>query len=336
MIAFATHASVTRRGESAVRFATATVLAWLMTTLAAAGVNGQTPITSISLRSDQIGLVKTAQALSTRISFPDAVKEIICGDLYDPTTGRGSFVVQRAENDVFIKPVVDKGMSNLFVKTGERSERVYNFDLSIVSAAEAVRVMNVVTATEKANAGLDGSEERKASAIREAARAEADEILRKAKADADKILADAQEQARGRDRDAESSAQKEVERKFIDALMLGLRESKVNNARIMIKKVAIILDPHVLTFSEKSYLRYTIQNTGNSDFRFAELGLEDAAGKPINVEITQNKPENKVRSGESITGIIAFDSKSASGRGRVTLFVKGTDQSEVARLALMQ
>jgi len=319
-----------------VRFVTATGLASLLMTLSATGANGQTPITSISLRSDQIGLVKTAQALSTRISFPEAVKEIICGDLYDPTTGRGSFVVQRAENDVFIKPVADKGMSNLFVKTGERSEKVYNFDLAIVSAAEAVRVMNVVSATEKANAGFDASDERKAAGMRETARAEADEILRKAKADAEKILADAEQQARGRDHEAESSAQKEIERRFVDALMLGVRESKVNNARMMIKKVAIMLDPHVLTFSEKSYLRYTIQNTGNSDFHFAEVGLEDASGTPMKVEITQNKSENKVRSGESITGIIVFDSKVAVNRGRVTLFVKGTDQSEVARLAFMQ
>jgi vacuolar-type H+-ATPase subunit H len=304
--------------------------------LTAPCTNGQTPITSISLRSDQIGLVKTAQALSTRISFPEPVKEIICGDLYDPASGRGSFVVQRAENDVFIKPVVDKGMSNLFVKTGERSEKVYNFDLSIVSAAEAVRVMNVVSAADGPDSGTDGADQRKASGIKEAARAEADEIVRKAKAEADKILADAEQQARGRDRDAESSAQKEIERRFIDAMMLGIRESKLNNSRIMIKKVAIMLDPHVLTFSEKSYVRYTIQNTGNSDFRFAELGLEDGSGSRVNVEITQNKPENKVRTGESITGIIAFDPKAVANKGRVTLFVKGTDQSEVARLAFMQ
>jgi vacuolar-type H+-ATPase subunit H len=280
--------------------------------------------------------VKTAQALSTRISFPEPVKEIICGDLYDPASGRGSFVVQRAENDVFIKPVVDKGMSNLFVKTGERSEKVYNFDLAIVSAGEAVRVMNVVSAADRPDAGPDAADQRKASGTKEAARAEADEILRNAKGEADKILADAEQQARGRDRDAASSAQKEIERRFIDAMMLGIRESKVNNTRIIIKKVAIMLDPHVLTFSEKSYVRYTIQNTGNSDFRFAELGLEDASGTPVKVEITQNKAENRVRSGESITGIIAFDPKVAATRGRVTLFVKGTDQSEVARLAFMQ
>src|SRR5262245_38693949 len=247
------------------------------------GANGQTPVTSISLSPDQIGLIKTAQSLSTRISFPDTVKEIICGDLYDPASGRGSFVVQRAENDVFIKPVVDRGMSNLFVKTGERSEKVYNFDLAIVSAAEAVRVMNVVSPGQRPDPPSDESDDKKLSADRQAARLEADEIVRKAKVEADKILSDAEQQAKRHDREAEASAQKEVERRFIDALILGVRESKVINPRIVTKKVIITLDPHVLTFSEKSYLRYTIQNTGNSDFRFAELGLEDASGTPVTV-----------------------------------------------------
>jgi len=304
--------------------------------LTVAGASGQTPITSISLRPDQIGLIKTAQALSTRISFPETVKEIICGDLYDPTTGRGSFVVQRAENDVFIKPVVDKGMSNLFVKTGERSEKVYNFDLAIVGAAEAIRVINVLSTAQRPNSPADASEEKKLSEDREAARLEADEIVRRARVEADKILAGAEQQAKNRSREAESSAQKEIERRFIHALMLGVRESKVTNPRIVTRKVIITLDPHVLIFSEKSYLRYTIHNTGSSDFRFNELGLEDASGAPVTVEVTQNKPDNTVRSGESITGIITFDSKVIASRGKITLLVKGADQSEVARLAFLQ
>jgi hypothetical protein len=294
--------------------------------------HGQAPITSISLRPDQIGLVKTAQALSTRISFPDTVKEIVCGDLYDPATGRGSFVVQRADNDVFIKPVVDKGLSNLFVKTGERGDKVYNFDLAIVGAADAVRVMNVVGAVQKADPVADVSEEKK---LRQAAGVEAEEIVRRAKVEADKILSDAEQQARNRDREAEASAERAIERRFVDALMLGVRESKINNLRIVTRKVAITLDPHVFTFAQKSYVRYTIQNTANSDFSFAKLGLEDASGTPITVEITQNKTENKVRSGESITGIIVFD-PNVVARGKITLFVKGTDQSEVARLGFLQ
>jgi len=317
-----------------VRFVKAIGLSCLVAVSIAVGATAQTPVTSISLRPDQIGLIRTAQALSTRISFPDPVKEIICGDLYDPATGRGSFVVQRAENDVFVKPVVDKGLSNLFVKTGEHSENVYNFDLAIVSPAEAVRVMNVLSPGQKADPPADASEERKLVGLRETARSEADEIVRKAKIEADRIRANAEEQARSRDREAESSAQKEIERRFIDALMLGIRESKVNNPRIVTKKVIITLDSHVLTFAERSYLRYTIQNTGGSDFTFAKLGLEDGSGAAIEVEIIQNKTDNRVRSGESVTGILSFDARAAS-KGKVTLFVKGVDQSEVARLAFL-
>src|SRR5215213_5708326 len=60
----------------------------ILTTLvivAASMANGQTPVTTITLGPNQIGLVKTTQGITTRIAFPDPVKEIICGDLYDAT-----------------------------------------------------------------------------------------------------------------------------------------------------------------------------------------------------------------------------------------------------------
>src|ERR1041384_7544763 len=90
---------------------------------------GQTPVTTMTLGPNQIGLVKTTQGITTRIAFSEPVKEIICGDLYDASSGKGAFVVQRSDNDVFLKPVVPKGVSNLFVKTGEKGERIYCFDL---------------------------------------------------------------------------------------------------------------------------------------------------------------------------------------------------------------
>jgi TonB family protein len=98
---------------------------------------------NMRLAEDQIGTLKTAAKLSTRISFREPVKEIVCGDLYDPTSGTGSFVVQRIENDVFVKPVATKGESNLFVKAGERGEHTYNFALVIVSLEQAHTVVKV-------------------------------------------------------------------------------------------------------------------------------------------------------------------------------------------------
>src|SRR5215510_9783359 len=121
--------------------AVATML-WLA--LSAVALSAQTHlIISLTLGPNQIGQVKTAQGITTRITFPESVRDIICGDLYDGTSGKGSFVVQRIDNDVFLKPVVSKGLSNLFVKTGERGEHTYSFDLQVVSLDQAYRVVNV-------------------------------------------------------------------------------------------------------------------------------------------------------------------------------------------------
>jgi TonB family protein len=110
----------------------------------------KSPIVTIRLGTDQIGTVKTGEKLSTRLSFREPVKEVICGDLYDPTSGVGSFVIQRLDNDVFIKPVVSKGVSNLFVKTGEKGEYIYNFSLLIVPADQAYLVVKVIGSSDNA------------------------------------------------------------------------------------------------------------------------------------------------------------------------------------------
>jgi len=98
----------------------------------------------LRLGEDQIGTVKTAARLSTRVSFREPVKEIVCGDLYDPASGTGSFVVQRIDNDVFIKPVASKGESNMFVKAGEKGEHTYNLSLVIVSPDDAYTIVKVI------------------------------------------------------------------------------------------------------------------------------------------------------------------------------------------------
>jgi TonB family protein len=102
------------------------------------------PIVTIRLSKDQIATVKTAPGITTRLVFAEQVTEIICGDLYDATSGRGTFVVQRGGKDVFLKPVASKGLSNMFVKIGQDDETVYSFDLLIVTADQAYRVVNVL------------------------------------------------------------------------------------------------------------------------------------------------------------------------------------------------
>ncbi len=85
-------------------------------------VLGQSPVATLALSADRIGEIKTAQGITTMIRFPEAVQEIICGDLYDAGTGKGTFVVQRSGtndrpgNEVFIKPVSPRGASNMLRK----------------------------------------------------------------------------------------------------------------------------------------------------------------------------------------------------------------------------
>src|SRR6185295_74416 len=112
----------------------------------------QSPITSMSLGPDSIGKVRTALGITTRISFPEPVLEIVCGDLYDPGSGKGTFVAQPSGTkddpgcDVFVKPVAAKGLSNMFVTTGKGKKHTYNFDLEVVSVAQAHRIVTVVEA----------------------------------------------------------------------------------------------------------------------------------------------------------------------------------------------
>ncbi|HWX41923.1 MAG TPA: hypothetical protein VN345_12310 [Blastocatellia bacterium] len=297
-------------------------------------VQAQSPIMSLSLGPDQIGKLRTALGLSTRVSFAEPVKEIICGDLYDSASGKGSFVVQRGDNDVFIKPIVSKGFSNMFVKTGEKGEHTYNFDLEIVPAAQAFRVVNV----NGARVGERGAEDQPPaeSAARRAeaeqqAQQKADEILRKARSDAAKIVSDATEQAATAERQATERTQAEIERRFTNALMLGVREAKISNPKVLAKRVSITVDPRLLTFDEKAYLRYTIQNGGDSDFTFTGISIEEP-GKPLAIEVIQSKSENRVGPGESLTGIIVFDPKLVGAKDKLAMVVRGENKAEIAHL----
>jgi TonB family protein len=108
----------------------------------------QSPVLTLTLGPNDMGAVRTASGITTRVSFGDTVKQVICGDLYDPLTGRGRFLVHTNENEVYIKPVSDTGISNLFVKVGEKKgdQHIYNFDLLIVPVEQANRVVNVISA----------------------------------------------------------------------------------------------------------------------------------------------------------------------------------------------
>jgi type IV secretory pathway VirB9-like protein len=319
----------------------------------------QTAIATLALGPDRIGEVKTAQGITTRIVFTEPVQEIICGDLYDPVSGKGAFVVQRSGtsehpgNDVFIKPVASKGMSNMFVKTGD-GKHTYNFDLKIVPAEQANRVVNVTelapasSASPQAPAADQRSAdpekpaadfERLKAEAEQQARQKAAEILRNAQQHADRKMAEAEAKLAEAERQASQRADQEIERRFVQALMLGLREVKASNTRATTKKVIITLDPRVLLFDDKAYLRYTVQNIGDKNFGFTSMSLEVGQGrdaKPLTAEVNQSKPENQVAPSESLTGIIVFDPKQVAAKQRLTFFVRGEDRAELARITVQE
>src|SRR5258708_232068 len=320
----------------------------------------QTPVTTLALSSDRIGEIKTAPGITTMIRFPDPVQEIICGDLYDPGTGKGTFVVQRSGatdrpgNEVFVKPVASKGLSNMFVKAGD-GKHTYSFDLTIVPTPQGEHRMATVTDVAAAAppgspnpGGTDqhGSEPDKPNADFERLKAEAErqgrqkaaEILRTAQQQADRKIAEADAKIAEAERLAPQRAEQEIERRFMQALMLGLREMRVNNTKVITAKKAVItLDPRVLLFDDKAYLRYMIQNTGDKDFAFTSLSLEVADGKgtkPLTAEVNQSKTVNSLPPGEALTGVLVFDPKQVAAKQKLMLFVRGKDIAELAHLTI--
>lgn len=301
----------------------------------------------MALGPDQIGTVRTAQGITTRISFPEAVQEIICGDLYDSSSGRGTFVLQRGGtdqkpgNDVFLKPVASKGKSNLFVKVGENGKHTFNFVLTVVSIEQAHIVVNVMLPQSSTDAA-SGSESPPSSAdmaklradIEQQARQEADEILRNARQQANRVTAESQARIQELEQQALVRSAQAAEDRFVKELMFGLREIKISNPRTVAGKKVIALDPRVLAFDEKNYLRYTITNNDATEFSFGSISLEAGSRdtQPLAVKITQSKPENKLNPGESLAGVISFEAKLITARDKLILLVRAEDGSEIARI----
>lgn len=320
--------------------------------LACAGAAlAQSPIVTLQLGPEQIGVVKTSVGISTRITFPEPVAEIICGDLYNAADGKGTFVVarggsdQKPGNDVYVKPVSAKGQSNMFVKTGD-GKHTYNFDLSIVTPAQAHRLINVTDAAPTAAPGGTAASqpapcpdaERISADAEEQGRRKADEILRNARQQADRITGEAEAKLAEANRQSAERAGQETDRRFVQALML-LREIRIANPKATTKKKIIVsLEPsRVLLFGDKAYIRYTIQNAGGEDFSFSTLTLETGEGsaaKPLTVEMVQNKPENRLTAGETLTGILAFDPKQVDAKDKLTFYLRADDHLEITHVTI--
>ena len=94
---------------------------------------------------ETIPVILTARGVTTMLSLPEEAREAVCGDLYDPQTSSGGYIVQRSGRDLFVKPLRAAGVSNLFVKT-ERA--TYAFELEVVAPERAMRIVHVTLAPE--------------------------------------------------------------------------------------------------------------------------------------------------------------------------------------------
>jgi len=314
-----------------IAMSTLTVLSLFSSALA------QTPIRTAALSGNQIALIKTAQGITTRISFPDIVKEIICGDLYDPGSGHGAFVVQRGENDVFLKPVVQSGTSNLFVRVGRSPERIYSFDLSIVPANQACRVFNVVTVNNSTSTRAYQSPE--AAKIISDAEQQAREIIEAADQRASQISLEADRRVLETQRKIIEGSSREIDQRFARAFTIGTREITVTNPGASTKGIVITLDQRAVILDGKLYLRYMIQNLGNSVFDFQRLSLESGMGdakKAIEMQITQSKSENSLKPREALAGVITLLENAVNFRDGLTLCVRGEENAEIARVNISE
>lgn len=341
-------------GEASLKFRVIILTLFFATSAAAA--QSPSPVTTITLGPDQIGVVKTAQGITTRITFTQPVAEIICGDLYDVQTGKGTFVVQRSGsgerpgNDVFIKPITSKGKSNMFVKTGENGKYTFNFDLEVVTVQQAHRVVNVLSSLppdpEVGNSekppeidmgAVNAEIERRKNDIEQKARQDADEIIRKAQQQASRIVNDAEARAAESDRQSAAKSRQLIEEKFVQALVPGLREIKIDDPRSTSKRVVVALDSKIIIFDGKPFVRYSITNNSETEFVFSVISVEAGSSKdsqPVTIKLVQNKTQNRVGPGETIAGVVSFDAKYIVSKDKLSFVVRGDDGSEVVRISI--
>jgi vacuolar-type H+-ATPase subunit H len=168
-----------------------------------------------------------------------------------------------------------------------------------------------------------------------AAQQQADRIMAQANQQASEIYGKALQRAEILDHQSADRAQQQVEQRFVRAMIQGVREIKSADSHVVAKKVSLSLDPRVLTFDDKSYLRYTIRNDGDKEFSFTGLSLERRSGKDLFVipaKVIQGRAENKLSPGDAIMGVIVFDPKEVAVGDKLTLYVRGADNTEIARL----
>jgi hypothetical protein len=298
---------------------------------------GSSGILFVDVTPDTITTLKTAQNLITRVALPQEAKQAICGDLFDPATNTGSFVIDHNGNDVFIKPVAKSGQTNLFVKT---DTAVYNFDLVVVPPAQAYRVVNVnlppyeqQIAAQKAAAAREIEQQRtqlETDMAQELATRKT-ELDQKAQADL------AAEQKRLRT-DADRRAADMATRRFIDGILQGLSTIPLREKRGQYDQIEVVVDDSAYVFEGKLYVRFRLTNRGTKDVTYQEPKLLVQGGekdRPVTTTLFTSRGDYKVPAGQSAAGIAVFERPSLDKGERIVLIVRGGGD-RVVQLRLLE
>ena len=289
----------------------------------------------VDVTPDSITTIKTAQNLITRIALSREAKQAICGDLFDPASNAGSFVITRDGNDVFIKPVVAKGQTNLFIKTDQET---YNFDLVVVPPPQAYRVVNVNVPPYEAQlqARRDAAEReieqertQMATDMEQQLTARRQELEQKA---ADSLAAE-QRKLRA---DADRRAADLAVRRFTDGILQGFTTVALRERRGQLEQVEVAVDDAAYVFEGRLYVRYRITNRGSRELTLSEPRLLVQGGekdRPVTAMIFTSRGDYKVPAGQTAAGVAVFERPALVAGERIVLVVRaGGDRMVQLRL----
>ncbi len=278
-------------------------------TTSAVSPPSSTGIIFVEVTPDTITTIKTAQNVITRLAFPQDAKQAICGDLFDAATNTGSFVIDHSGTDVYVKPVATKGQTNLFVKT---DREVYNFDLVVVPAAQAFKVVNVnlppyeqkiAEATAAATRELEQAKARLTTDMEQQLDTRRRELEQQAATDL------AAEQKRLRT-DADKRAADMATRRFVDGVLNGFTTVTLRERRGQTEDADVVIDDNAYVFEGRLYVRFRVQNRGLKEISFQEPRITVQGGdkdQPVTATIFTSRGDNKVAVGQAATGVAIFE-----------------------------
>ena len=234
----------------------ATLVALVATTASAGERRPATPpadaaIASVTSGGESIPTIRTGRGITTMLSLPEEAREAVCGDLYDPQTGDGGFVIQRSGRDLFVKPLHASGGTNLFVKTDCAT---YAFELVVVAPGRAMRIVHVEPAPARAREESDRLASDRAALERDRDAFERDRAA--AAADLERRRSDLEREARAR---AEARVREAVAASVRDETFAALVVRRAARGRA----IEIEVGPAMLCLGGRAYLRCTIRNRGH-------------------------------------------------------------------------